>query len=148
MVEISSKILASEEKATTTTTTLCLDSSIVSLLQLHWVKAVCVFRCNLPPAPLPEWPRSFTCHCGNMGVEWTLNNSQHTQSTLEKKILPPLLPRFKLATFRSLVWHSNQQAIPAPDNGMYRCMYRCINACDAVTSPLYYYFYWVLILPL
>ena len=25
----------------------------------------CVFRCNLPPALLAEWPGSFTCHCGN-----------------------------------------------------------------------------------
>ena len=29
------------------------------------------FRCNLPPALLAEWPGSFTCHCGNAGVEWT-----------------------------------------------------------------------------
>ena len=30
---------------------------------------VCVFSCNLPPALLAEWPGSFTCYCGNMGVE-------------------------------------------------------------------------------
>ena len=30
--------------------------------------------------------------------------------TLEKKILLPFLPGFKLATFRSQVWRSNQQA--------------------------------------
>ena len=42
--------------------TLCLDSSIVSPLRLQWVKGVCVFRCNLPPALLAEWPGSFTCH--------------------------------------------------------------------------------------
>ena len=34
--------------------------------------------------------------------------------TLEKKILPPLLPGFELATNRSRVRCSNQQAIPAP----------------------------------
>ena len=34
--------------------TLCLDSGIVSQLRLHWVKSVCVFRCNLPPALLAE----------------------------------------------------------------------------------------------
>ena len=39
------------------------------------------------------------CHCTNIGVEWTLNKSQHTKLTLEKKILPPLLPGFELATF-------------------------------------------------
>ena len=53
----------------------------------------------------PEWPESFTCHCGNTGVEWTPNKSQHTKWTLEKNILPLLLPGFELATFRSWVWH-------------------------------------------
>ena len=38
----------------------------------------CVFRCNLPPAFLAEWPGLFTCHCGNTGVEWTPNKSRHT----------------------------------------------------------------------
>ena len=28
-----------------------------------------VFGCNLPPALLAEWPGSFTCYCGNTGVE-------------------------------------------------------------------------------
>ena len=36
-------------------------------------------------------------------VERTLNKSQHTKLTLEKKILPPLLPGFELATFRPRV---------------------------------------------
>ena len=49
-----------------------------------------------------------TCHCGNTGVEGTPNKSQHTKLTLEKKILPLLLPGFKLATFRSQVWLSYQ----------------------------------------
>ena len=89
---------------------LCLDSGIVSPLRLRWVKGVRVFRCNLPPALLAEWPGSFTCHCGNMGVKRTPNKSQHTQLTLEKKILPPLLPGFELATFRSRVRRSHQQA--------------------------------------
>ena len=40
--------------------------------------------------------------------------SQHTKLTLEKKILPPLLPGFELETFRSRVRRFNQQAIPAP----------------------------------
>ena len=53
-----------------------------------------------------------TCHCGNKGMELTSNKSQHTKFTLEKKILPPLLPGFELATFRSRVRRSNQQAIP------------------------------------
>ena len=28
-----------------------------------------MFSCNLPPAPLAKWPGSFTCYCGNTGVE-------------------------------------------------------------------------------
>ena len=44
---------------------LCLDSGIVSPLWLCWVKGVCMFRCNLPPAFLAEWPGHFTCNCGN-----------------------------------------------------------------------------------
>ena len=39
------------------------------------------------------------CHCTNIGVEWTLNKSQHTKLTLEKKILSLLLPGFEPATF-------------------------------------------------
>ena len=39
------------------------------------------------------------------------NRSQHTKLTLEKKILPPLLQGFELATFRSRVQRSNQQTI-------------------------------------
>ena len=42
---------------------------IVSPVRLHWVKGVCVFRCNLPPALLAEWPGSFTCHCGSTGMK-------------------------------------------------------------------------------
>ena len=33
--------------------------------RIRWVKDVCVFRCNLPPALFGEWPGSFTCHCSN-----------------------------------------------------------------------------------
>ena len=54
------------------------------------------------------------CHCGNMGIEWAPNKSQYTKLTLEKKILPPLLPGLELETFRSRVRRSYQQAIPAP----------------------------------
>ena len=88
-----------------------LDSGIVSPLRLRWVKGVRVCRCKLPSELLAEWP--FTCHCGNKGMERTPNESQHTKLTLEKKIFPPILPGFELATFRSRVRHYNQQAIPA-----------------------------------
>ena len=47
-------------------------------------------------------------------MERTPNKSQHAKLTLEKKILLPLPLGFELATFRSRVRRSNQQAIPAP----------------------------------
>ena len=86
--------------------TLCLNDNIVSPLWLQWVKGVHLFRCNLPPTLLEEWPGSFTCHCSNTGVERTPTKSQHTKFTLEKKILPMLLPGFELTTFQSRVQHS------------------------------------------
>ena len=94
--------------------TLCQDNGIVSPLQLQWVKSVCVFRCNLPPALLAEWLGSFTCHCSITGVEWTLHKSQHAKLTLKKKILPPLLLGFEPTTFRSRVQRSSQQATQLP----------------------------------
>ena len=82
---------------------------MVSPLWLHWVMGVWVFRSNRPPALLVEWPGSFMCHCGNTGVEQTLNKNQHRKLTLEKKILAPLLPGFELATFWSWVCHSTSE---------------------------------------
>ena len=107
--------------------TLCLDSGIVSPSRLRWVKGVRVFRCNLSPALLTDRPGPFTCHCGNMWVERTPNKSQHTKLTLEKNILPPLPLGFELATFRSRVRRSNQQAIPAR-------FYQCIRSRLSVSQ--------------
>ena len=60
--------------------------------------------------------RIFYVPLRNTGVERTPNKSQHTKLTLEKKILPPLLPGFELATFRWRVRRSYQQAFPAPNS--------------------------------
>ena len=84
---------------------------MVKPLRLRWVMGLCVFRCILPPALWAEWPGSFTCHCGNTGVERTPNKSRQTNLALKKKILPLLLPGFELATFRSRVRRSYQHAI-------------------------------------
>ena len=89
-----------------------------------------VFSCNLPPALLAEWPGSFTCYLHfwqndrgllratavTRGWNGYRNKSQHRKSTLEKKILPPLLQGFEPATFRSWVRRSNHWAIPAHRN--------------------------------
>ena len=42
---------------------------ILSLRAKPHTSGVCVFSCNLPPALSAEWPESFTCYCGNTGVE-------------------------------------------------------------------------------
>ena len=42
------------------------------------------------------------------------NKRQHRKSTLETKILLPLLQGFEPSTFQSWVWCSNHWAIPAP----------------------------------
>ena len=61
-------------------------------------------------------------------MERTPNKSQQTKLTLEKKILLPLLPGFELATFRSLIRRSNQQAIPAPSAEILQCeAFRFLN---------------------
>ena len=72
-----------------------------------------VFRCNLPPALLAEWPGSFTWHCGNTGVERTLSKSQHTKLTLEKKILPPLPAGIRTCNLSITGPALYQQVIPA-----------------------------------
>ena len=71
-------------------------------------------RCKLPSALLAEWPGSFTCHCGNAGMERTPNKNQYRKITLEKNILPPLLPGIKPATYRPRVRRSTNRAIPTP----------------------------------
>ena len=66
----------------------------------HKATQVGCMCCNLPHALLAEWPKSFTCYCGNTCVE-------QISVTLEKKILPLLMWGLKPATFRSRVWCSN-----------------------------------------
>ena len=83
--------------------------------RLRWVKGVCAFRCNLPPALFGRMTVFFTCHCGNTRVERTPNKSQHTKLTLVKKILLPLLPGFELPTFRSRVWRSTNKLSRLPN---------------------------------
>ena len=76
--------------------------------------------------------QGFLCAAAVQKVEQTPNKRQHTKLTLEKKILLLLLPGFELATFRSQVRHSNQQAISAPHVTLYvREMYQTIVEISA-----------------
>ena len=94
--------------------TLCLDSS-VSQLPLRWVKNVCRFICYLPPAVWhDDWSRlrATTVTRGQNGY---LCKSQHRKFTLEKNILPPLLPGIEPVTFQPATGPalSQQSYIPA-----------------------------------
>ena len=62
------------------------------------------------------------------------NKSQHRKSTLEKKILPPLLPGLKPGTFLSRVRRCNHWAIPAP-----QYMHVCTTYCLCVLLPRSYF---------
>ena len=73
-----------------------------------------VFSCNLSPALLAEWLGSFTCYCVTRGWNVYWNKSQHRKLTLEKKILPLLLPELVPETFRSRVRHANHWVTPLP----------------------------------
>ena len=99
----------------------------VSLHSKPHRQGVCVFGCNLPPALLAEWPGFLRATGVTRGSNGYRNNSQHRKLTLEKKILPPLLPGLEPGTFRSRVRRSNHWAIPAP------------RVCLAVTCHLHYW---------
>ena len=60
-------------------------------------------------------------------VERTQNKSQHTKLTLEKKIPPPPLPGFDLATFRSRVRRSYKQAIPVGSRSAFSHLAFCLK---------------------
>ena len=70
-----------------------------------------------------------------MEVERTPNKSQHTKLTLEKKILPPFLPEFELATFRSQVRCSTHKLfrLPCSDVHLRGCLY-VLTLCALVTD--------------
>ena len=110
--------------------TLSLDSSIVSPLQLRWVKGVCVFRCNLPPVLLADWLGSFTCHCSSTGVERTQNNDQHGKLTLEKNIFLLLPLGFELTTFWSWVWCSTNK-LSRHDTNLFYFTLSTMQVCQA-----------------
>ena len=94
----------------------CLDSGTVSPLRLCWVKSVCVFRCDLPL--LSEWPGSFTCHCGNTGVNrhWIRVSTQINSGEENSPTAPAeIRTRNLLITSPTLLptnypgWHSRTQ---------------------------------------
>ena len=65
------------------------------------------------------------------------NKSQHRKSTLEKKIIPPLLQGFEPATFQSRVRRSNHWAIPGESyRGWLRSLLYLCYVFRALINPL------------
>ena len=56
------------------------------------------------------------------------HQSQHRKSTMEKKILPPLLQGFEPGTFQSRVRRSNHWAIPVPEYASW-CLFSRLCSC-------------------
>ena len=74
-----------------------------------------MFSCNLPPALLAEWPGSFTCYCGNMGVERIpkLESAQKVNPGEENSPAAPTV--IWTRDLMSWVRRSNHWAIPVPN---------------------------------
>ena len=125
--------------------TLCPDS-MVSPLQLHWGKSVCMFVCSVT-CHLYFWQNNlffffFTCHCSKVGVEQTLNKRQHRMSTLEKNSRTAPAGNWP-ATFWSRVSRSTNWAILTNGHGMIKgcnlssfawsigsCSINCMQTCS------------------
>ena len=76
-----------------------------------------VYACLAVTCHLHFWPNDrdlLRATAVTRGWNGYRNKSQHRKSTLEKKILPPLLQGFEPVTFQSRVRRSNHWAIPAP----------------------------------
>ena len=56
------------------------------------------------------------------------NKSHHWKLTMEKKILPPLVPALEPGTFRSPVPRSNHWAIPAPHSVCTKQLCLCLKS--------------------
>ena len=73
-----------------------------------------MLRCNLPLALFGRMTGVFYVPLRYHREERAPNQSQHTKLTLEKNILPPLLPGFELVTFRSRIRCSTKLSYPEP----------------------------------
>ena len=127
-------------------------------MQSHIRNGVCMFSCNLPPALLAEWPGSFTCYCGNMGMEqipkWvnpreenspaapagiqTRDLSTHKSGALTTELSPPPVKRAHKARtcwyhwpFHLIYWYQvKEKYLKGMDrhNINFKMLYKCIMA--------------------
>ena len=118
-----SKTTAVSASSPACTIQLCTSYTVTSL-EATYVGSIArrVFSCKLPLALLAEWsgssmPRDTAVKRGWNGYRNI--KSQRRKLTLEKKILPPLLPVLEPATFRSRLRRSTHWAIAAKLLGRY-----------------------------
>ena len=87
-------------------------------LQCHYSKPhTWVYVCLVVPCHLHLWQNDrdlFRATSVTRGLNGHRNKSQHRMLTMEKKVLPPLLPGLEPETFRSRVRRSNAELSPLP----------------------------------
>ena len=91
-----------------------------------------VYACLAVTCHLHFWQNDRDLLCATAvtrGWNGYRNESQHRKSTLEKKILPPLLQGFEPATFQSRVRRSNHWAVPLPS-------YNLVHFCKIFSSSI------------
>ena len=94
-------------------------SSVYTIQPCHFMQSHIrkVYACLAVTCCLHFWQNDWDLlHAAAVTRGWNgyRNKNQHRKLTMEKKILPPLLPGFEPTTFQSWVWCSNHWAIPAP----------------------------------
>ena len=81
--------------------TFCIHHApVYSSLSFKATYIMCMFKRNLPPAHLAEWPGSFMCHCCNTGVERLLKQESEQKVDWRRKFSHRSRRGIEPATFR------------------------------------------------
>ena len=83
---------------------------------------------------LAEWPGSFTCYCGNAGVERIPKLESAQKVDPGEEILQLLLQGFEPGTFQSRVRHSNLWTIPVQRSNHWAIPIICVMWQDQTTQ--------------
>ena len=110
-------------------------------LQCHFIQSHIVYACLAVTCHLHFWQDDrdlLRATAVTRGWNGYRNKSQHRKLTLEKKTLPPLLPGFEPATFRSRVRRSTTELSRSP---LYATVVRtrecvCVREATGVTAVL------------
>ena len=86
---------------------------------------------------LHVWQNDRNLSCATaVALRWngSRNKSQHRKLTLNKKIIPPLLPGFEPTTFRSRVRPSTTEVSPLPAHTLVSVIHSCCRENRADTE--------------